>query len=162
MNITDDLIEDAVAVGILHIPESCQGHRLEKSTLRSMERLAKLVALQLNRRLQSDAVELEKVLCKALGREWEPEGISAWTLISILGERQAAPSGWKLVPIEPTDEMLDDGHEALDDLHHTGRFGECPGLKWGDAKACYQAMLSAAPSPELISPQPVVEELTKE
>jgi hypothetical protein len=68
-------------------------------------------------------------------------------------ERQAVPSGWKLVPIEPTDNMLDDGHEALDDRHHTGRFGECPGLKWSDAKACYQAMLAAAPSPELVAPK---------
>jgi hypothetical protein len=55
----------------------------------------------------------------------------------------------KLLPVEPTDKMMDDGHEALDDRHHTGRFGECPGLTWGDAKACYQAMIAAAPSQEV-------------
>jgi hypothetical protein len=59
----------------------------------------------------------------------------------------AAVEGWKLVPVEPTEAMLDDGHEALDDQHHTGRFGECPGLNWSDAEKCYRAMLSAAPPP---------------
>jgi hypothetical protein len=59
----------------------------------------------------------------------------------------AAVEGWKLVPVEPTEAMLDDGHEALDDQHHTGRFGECHGLNWSDAEKCYRAMLSAAPAP---------------
>jgi hypothetical protein len=46
------------------------------------------------------------------------------------------PKGWKLVPIQPTDRMLDDGLSEVDDL---------PDFYRVDAVAVYQAMLSAAP-----------------
>lgn len=48
------------------------------------------------------------------------------------------------VPREPTDAMLDEGNSAIE--HKTGPWGECPGLSWADARACYKAMLAAAPS----------------
>jgi hypothetical protein len=48
----------------------------------------------------------------------------------------AVPEGWKLVPIEPTDEMIDDGLSKVDDL---------PDFYRVDAVAVYQAMLAAAP-----------------
>ncbi len=52
-----------------------------------------------------------------------------------------------VVPREPTEAMLSDGHEALTDNHKTGNHGECPGLYWGDSEVCYKAMLAAAEKP---------------
>lgn len=46
-----------------------------------------------------------------------------------LSARQAAPDGWRLVPVEPTEEMVTAGQES---------FG---------VHDCYYAMLSAAPPP---------------
>jgi hypothetical protein len=48
----------------------------------------------------------------------------------------AVPEGWKLVPIQPTDEMIDGGLSKVDDL---------PDFYRVDAVAVYQAMLTAAP-----------------
>jgi hypothetical protein len=65
-------------------------------------------------------------------------------------ERQAVavPDGWKLVPIEPTEAMLDDGQESL---------ARVIDPTFEDVLSAYKAMLSAAPD----CPQPIVEELTK-
>lgn len=58
---------------------------------------------------------------------------------------QAVPEGWKLVPIEPTDEMEQRGGEATH------------GIEWSDAPddapyelaiGIYRTMIAAAPSPE--------------
>lgn len=59
----------------------------------------------------------------------------------------AAPAGWKLVPIEPTDAMLDVGHEAIKDRHerNCGQWGECGGNSRDEARAGWSEMLSAAP-----------------
>jgi hypothetical protein len=58
------------------------------------------------------------------------------------------PEGWKLVPIEPTEAMLDDGQEAL---------ARVIDPTFEDVLSAYKAMLSAAPD----CPHPIVEELTK-
>ena len=49
----------------------------------------------------------------------------------------AIPPGWQLVPIEPTEEMLDDDKEAQ-------RFGS---PSYRAALLVYRAMLKAAPTP---------------
>jgi hypothetical protein len=69
-------------------------------------------------------------------------------------ERQAVavPDGWKLVPIEPTQAMCQAGQNKA---------SEWPKFPLR-INPIYQAMLTSAPSPELISPHPIVEELTKE
>jgi hypothetical protein len=46
------------------------------------------------------------------------------------------PEGWRLVPVEPTDEML---HAAQDATISTG---------WDQARDCYAAMLAASPTVE--------------
>jgi hypothetical protein len=115
---TKELIEDAKAAGLLHIPESCKDKPLEQPTLGTMEKLAKLVELQRQR------------------------------------ERQAVPSGWKLVPWHYT--TLFNAIAAATKSQQKGVAVEI------SVKAFQEAMLSAAPSPELISPHPIVEELTKE
>jgi hypothetical protein len=58
----------------------------------------------------------------------------------------ALPAGFRLVPIEPTTDMLDEGREAMRDSHNVGNWGECGGVNWGDAEACWRAMLSSAPT----------------
>jgi hypothetical protein len=61
-------------------------------------------------------------------------------------ERQAVPDGWKLVPVEPTQAMCQAGQNKA---------SEWPKFPLR-INPIYQAMLSAAPSPELISPHPIV------
>lgn len=56
------------------------------------------------------------------------------------GRTQAVPDGWKMVPIEPTDDMIWAGHSALSD----GSLGQA---EIDDGKIAYKAMLSAAPFP---------------
>jgi hypothetical protein len=66
-----------------------------------------------------------------------------------------AAGEWVMVPRDPTDSMLDDGHESLVEGHKTGTYtGACPGHTWGDSGRCYRAMIAAAPAP------PVSAELT--
>lgn len=50
----------------------------------------------------------------------------------------------RVVPVEPTASMLSAGCDAIRSEHMTGT-GECQGIYWGDARACYEAMLAAAP-----------------
>ena len=52
--------------------------------------------------------------------------------------RKMVPEGWKLVPVEPTDEM----HVAARDWS-TGKYGKAIGLD--ASEGCYKAMLEAAP-----------------
>ena len=62
-----------------------------------------------------------------------------------LSARQAAPDGWRLVPVEPTEEMLDAAHEG--DREYTLRvFGDVMTVMQGPHDH-YVAMLSAAPPP---------------
>lgn len=55
------------------------------------------------------------------------------------------PEGWKLVPVEPTDDMIDKGCDE-----HCCEQGDswysAPALSYGDAKSVYSAMLAAAPA----------------
>lgn len=55
-------------------------------------------------------------------------------------ENQAVPDGWKLVPMEPSREMLISGVHAF---QHA--YSSLDALR--DWQACYKAMLSAAPTP---------------
>jgi hypothetical protein len=48
---------------------------------------------------------------------------------------QPVPEGWKLVPVEPTRQMMSQGHFAM------------AGTDRGKFRRIYQAMLAAAPTP---------------
>ena len=54
----------------------------------------------------------------------------------------SAPKGWKLVPFEPTDAMIECGCRALGALY--GQYG---------ASEAYRAMLAAAPTPPVSEDQ---------
>jgi hypothetical protein len=54
------------------------------------------------------------------------------------------PPGYRLVPDVATDEMLDEGRQAIADMHKTGAYCECPGVGWSESCACWAAMLAAA------------------
>jgi hypothetical protein len=59
----------------------------------------------------------------------------------------AVPEGWKLVPIEPTMDMVVDGFEAVSDFHDTDEYEEMSGCEGSaqSARVCYRAMLAAVP-----------------
>lgn len=56
----------------------------------------------------------------------------------------AAPDGWKLVPVNPTDAMQDEGAQAANAEH--GRHN-CSSIGYGHSEAVYRAMIAAAPEP---------------
>lgn len=55
-------------------------------------------------------------------------------------EKVRVPEGWKLVPVEPTREMLDRGSHNVNCNYHYGTMETI-------AKHAYKAMLTAAPTP---------------
>lgn len=57
------------------------------------------------------------------------------------GAERAVPEGWKLVPVEPTQEMLIAGVRGF----QKAGYNDCDKLH--DWTGCYRAMLAAAPSP---------------
>lgn len=79
------------------------------------------------------------------------------TALDAAGARAGAPEGWKLVPVEPTPEMMVAGAEAL--VAEKGRGHNDPPLYDDHAPVvqeayreqvseAYRAMLAAAPPPE--------------
>ncbi|HYF56840.1 MAG TPA: hypothetical protein VEA41_21505 [Salinarimonas sp.] len=61
--------------------------------------------------------------------------------------RAAAPSGWKMVPVEPTREMRESGY-------HANAIKDAYGFPHHhDAEPAYRAMLRAAPSPSSARPE---------
>lgn len=69
-------------------------------------------------------------------------GVSRGTAYDMMREalaEQAAPEGYKLVPLEPTDKMVQAAHHL--DLSYM------PGQEGADRAAIYRAMLKAAPQP---------------
>lgn len=77
-------------------------------------------------------------------------------VIVILGENSPViPDGWKLVPIEPTENMIIDGFESEPDKTFSKpevweEYSAMSGCKQAAhrAKLCWAAMLSAAPAVE--------------
>lgn len=102
-------------------------------------------------------------LCNGKGDGWEerdkvvrdPELIARyrerpdlWRIEPLyLGSPPAAvPDGWAIVPCEPDDEMTDKGESALIAGPLEKEFKDAPSATWAAAKACYRAMISAAPA----------------
>mgnify|MGYP001954686569 CR=1 FL=1 len=56
------------------------------------------------------------------------------------------PEGWVLLPREPTDGMIDKGESALVTGPAETELQDAPSATWAAAKACYRAMISAAPA----------------
>lgn len=57
-----------------------------------------------------------------------------------LAEARKVPDGWKLVPVEPTDEMYKSGYEAD---HHEDKWGYY--VMYANEKGVYRAMINTAP-----------------
>lgn len=62
----------------------------------------------------------------------------ARAVLALAAPAPAVPSGWKLVPVEPTDAMVQAAHHI--DLSYM------PGQEGADRAAVYRAMLSASPA----------------
>lgn len=60
------------------------------------------------------------------------------------GKKLAIPAGWKLVPIEPTKEMI---NMAVEEFKKDGMYSEGGGTYKVSYKDIYKAMLDAAPLP---------------
>jgi hypothetical protein len=65
-----------------------------------------------------------------------------------VAQPSAETVAWKLVPIEPTETMIDQGHDAIKEVHERGcgQWGECGGNSWSESSAAWKAMLAAAPA----------------
>ncbi|HET8687507.1 MAG TPA: hypothetical protein VFM18_12705 [Methanosarcina sp.] len=57
--------------------------------------------------VQLFGIEVEKMLCEKLGRKWTSSGICIESLINELSSQSFAPIGYKLVPVNMTEEMFD-------------------------------------------------------
>ncbi|HIE0820587.1 TPA: hypothetical protein ACXJE8_000189 [Pseudomonas aeruginosa] len=84
-----------------------------------------------------EAVKLQRLLmdshtaCRPAG-----EGLMGWAHAALSAQAQhSVPEGWKLVPVEPTEDVLDA-------IHNGGYVGDDQELRW-----FYQAILDAAPAP---------------
>lgn len=91
---------------------------------------------------------------------WPPDARSLLrAAASRLEARSGAPAGWKLVPEEPTPEMIAAGEDAF-------QWHQDAGGQWvlDDASpdACYRAMLSAAPPPPAESGWRPIEEAPRD
>lgn len=60
------------------------------------------------------------------------------TLVFAAGQASKVPEGWKLVPVEPTREMIEAGNDGF----------RSPESRRHTVSSCYRAMLAAAPSQE--------------
>jgi len=78
------------------------------------------------------------------GRQKPYAGTMHAALESFAAHRAAVPNGWKLVPVEPTDAMMDVGTSKHECAQGDPWYG-APALSDVDCVAIYQAMLAAAP-----------------
>lgn len=92
--------------------------------------------------MNAERTSFKRVSCRCCGATCpEPN----WNHRAALAQQdaQAVPQGWKLVPVEPTEAMCEEG---LEDEGHTIRDGKA------FAGALYRAMLNAAPTPPAPKP----------
>lgn len=105
------------------------------------------------KRMLGDACSDLGAIHEALGLDHEEAGGAAPILEAIerlqVRARNLVPRGWKMVPIEPTEEMWVVGFEAVSDFQDTDEYQAMAGCKGAaeSAKVCYQEMLRAAPKP---------------
>lgn len=66
---------------------------------------------------------------------------------ALSGEKAGPVDGWKLVPVEPTQEMIDRGTDEHE-CEQGDSYYRAPSLSDTDAIAIYKAMLSASPAPD--------------
>ncbi|KAJ17386.1 hypothetical protein M003_29840 [Pseudomonas aeruginosa IGB83] len=67
--------------------------------------------------------------------DWVHEGFRLNEALAVAKAQHSVPEGWKLVPVEPTEDVL----EAI---HNGGYVGDDQELRW-----FYQSILAAAPAP---------------
>ena len=90
---------------------------------------------------------------------WSLEGhystVLRIALAALASQTGSAPDGWKLVPIEPTEDMVVEGFESEPDEFFSNaedwkNFEAMSGCQQAahNAKLCWQAMLTAAPEHE--------------
>ena len=94
---------------------------------------------------------LDQIKAEYASNDYNPELLLQHLLHHVEASPASAPEGWKLVPFEPTDAMIECGCRALGALY--GQYG---------ASEAYRAMLAAAPTPpvsECVDPVMTKEEL---
>ena len=64
---------------------------------------------------------------------------------------------WKLVPVEPTDEMVWKAEEDSPEFHHGDPWYGSEPPSEGQINAIYSAMLEAAPNPPVLSDERILE-----
>ena len=64
---------------------------------------------------------------------------------------------WKLVPVEPTDEMVWKAEEDSPEFHHGDPWYGSEPPSEGQINAIYSAMLEAAPNPPVLSDERIME-----
>ena len=64
---------------------------------------------------------------------------------------------WKLVPVEPTDEMVWKAEEDSPEFHHGDPWYGSEPPSEGQINAIYSAMLEAAPNPPVLSDERIYE-----
>lgn len=91
--------------------------------------------LAIARHLTEDGDGIEQSLC---------DEVAAW--LKKVAAQPQQPAGWKLVPVEPTPEMLEAGRDAGDFhiMHYDG--ADKPGTPRYSLGRSYAAMLDAAPA----------------
>jgi hypothetical protein len=171
VSITDDVIEDAKAAGFY-----VDGRNIYESEsdflcgVKISKKINRLVELQRQRERQAVAVPVAEMFIatekvsqakhiNVYGLEGYRQGeeanglpdgtyniVDAAPPANTVKQEAVIPEGRKLVPIEPTSEMLKAAYVDYESDKYTG------------PSSMYKAMLSAAPD----CPHPIVEELTKE
>ncbi|HBO6178420.1 TPA: hypothetical protein L4729_005330 [Pseudomonas aeruginosa] len=81
-----------------------------------------------------------RLLCERFGythdeKDWQRDQLSLIEHIAVAQAQHSAPEGWMLVPVEPTEDVLDA-------IHNGGYVGDDQELRW-----FYQSILAAAPAP---------------
>jgi hypothetical protein len=99
---------------------------------------------------QAQSEALRKKHALAYSEAQHTGRLEAWMEAAIAGklliDALAQPAGWRLVPVEPTPEMV---AGALKDCNHIGggSCGERVSVDGDDMRSVWEAMLAAAPTP---------------
>jgi hypothetical protein len=89
----------------------------------------------------------------SVSQTWPTDNGFTWTIEPLYLSRMPIPEGWQLVPIKPTEEMIDCGAQGMASFQEDSVWPDSwdatqvKGMRH-DAKKAYRYMLSAAPKPE--------------
>jgi hypothetical protein len=156
-NIPQDIIDDAVKAGFkLHLYKDGEEVNLTHCGYFSTSEIIKLCQIRDERQRSSgeviytefqeaEGLDWMQVYNERERKDYEARGYKIRELFTT-PQQPNIPEGWQLVPIEPTEEMVEAG-----DITQMARYSHCTSI--------YKAMLSAAPSaPDATQSQAVMDE----